>query len=101
MHGYPLAGPALLLPPGRARPQPRPPPLLVSLLCQEIDGVDVLGGGGRLEQSPDAAREVALDAADRFAGGLALGAPAGDVVADLRVTARAGDDHPVQRRVDL
>ena len=63
--------------------------------------MDVLVGGGRLEQSPDAAGEVALEAADRFAGALAFAASAGDVVARLRVTARAGDDHAVQRRVDL
>src|SRR3954454_3865434 len=66
-----------------------------------IDGVDVLDRGGRLEQSPDAAGEVALEAADRFAGALAFATPAIDVVARRRVTACAGDDHAVQRRVDL
>src|SRR4051794_27129773 len=63
-----------------------------SLLCQEIDALNVLGGG-RLKQSPDTAREVALEAADGFAGALAFVAPALDVVARRRVTARAGDDH--------
>src|SRR3954452_45997 len=74
-----------------------------SLQSQEIDcgEGDVLVREGRLEQSPDAAGEVALEAADRFAGALAFAAPALDVVARRRVTARAGDDHAVQRRVDL
>jgi hypothetical protein len=72
------------------------------LLCQEIDGVWLsCSGGGRLEQAPDAAGEVALEAADRFAGALAFAASSGDVVAGLRVTACAGDDHAVQGRVDL
>src|SRR4051794_26011408 len=56
---------------------------------------------GRLEQSPDAAGEVALEAADGFAGALALAASFGDVVAGRLVTARAGHDHAVQGRVDL
>ena len=44
---------------------------------------------GRLQESPDVAGEVALEAADRFAGGLALCAAAGDVVAGrLRQRAR-------------
>ena len=47
------------------------------------------------------AGEVTLEAADRFAGGLALSAAAGDVVAGRLMTASAGDDHAVQRRVDL
>ena len=47
------------------------------------------------------AGEVALEAADRFAGGLAFGAATGDVVARLRVAAGAGDDRPVQCGVDL
>ena len=47
------------------------------------------------------AGEVALEAADRFAGGLAFAAAAGDVVAGRRVAAGAGDDHAVKRGVDL
>src|SRR5687767_2832220 len=58
-------------------------------------------GVGWLEQAPDAAGEVALQAADRFARALALAASAGDVVAGRLVGARAGDDHAVQRGVDL
>ena len=60
-----------------------------------------MSGVGRLKQSPDVAGEVALEAADRFAGALAFGAAAGDVVAGGLVAARAGDDHAVQRGVDL
>jgi hypothetical protein len=47
------------------------------------------------------AGEVALEAADRFAGALAFAPASGDVVARLRVAAGAGDDHAVKRRVDL
>src|SRR3954451_9010620 len=54
-----------------------------------------------MEQSPHAAGEVALETAARLAGAFAFAAPALDVVARRRVTACAGDDHPVQRRVDL
>src|SRR3954447_23259903 len=74
-----------------------------SLLSQEIDcgEGDVLVGEGRLEESPDAAGEVALEAADRFAGGLVFAASTLDVVAGLGVAAGAGDDHAVKRRVDL
>src|SRR5512132_4251702 len=61
----------------------------------------VLVREGRLEGSPDVAGEVALEAADRFAGALAFGASALDVVARLWVAAGAGDDHAVQRGVDL
>ena len=39
-----------------------------------------LVGVGRLEQSPDVAGEVAFEAADRFAGGLAFGLTACDLV---------------------
>ena len=60
-----------------------------------------LGRGGRLEQVPDAAGEVALEAADGFAGALAFGAFAGDVVAGLGVAARAGDGDAVDGGVDL
>src|SRR4051794_41795836 len=56
-----------------------------SLLSQEIDDGegDVLVREGRLEESPDAAGEVAFQAADRFAGGLAFAASTLDVVACL------------------
>ena len=50
------------------------------------------GGAGRLQEVPDAAGEVALEAADRFAGALAIAASSGDVVAGRLVTAGAGDD---------
>jgi hypothetical protein len=58
-------------------------------------------GGGRLEQTPDLAGEVALEAADRFAGGLAFAASTLDAVASGLVAASARDDHAVQRGVDL
>ncbi len=54
-----------------------------------------------MEQSPDVSGEVALEAADRFAGGLAFGAAAFDVVAGWLVAAGAGDDDAVQGVVDL
>jgi len=41
-----------------------------------------------LEESPDVAGEVALEAADGFAGALACGAARGDVVLGLGVAAR-------------
>ena len=47
------------------------------------------------------AGEVALEAADRFAGALAFAAAAGDVVAGGLVAAGAGHDHAVKRSVDL
>ena len=47
------------------------------------------------------AGEVALEAADRFAGGLAFGAATGDVVLGCGVAAGAGDDDAVKRGVDL
>src|SRR3954449_8016100 len=56
---------------------------------------------GRLEESPDVAGGGALEAADGFAGGLAFGAAAGDVVLCLGVAAGAGDDDAVQCGVDL
>ena len=74
---------------------------LCRFYVKKLMGGDVLDGVGRLEQSPDAAGEVALEAADRFAGALAFAASAGDVVAGRLVAAGAGDDHAVQRRVDL
>ena len=57
--------------------------------------------GGRLEQVPDAACEVAFEAADRFAVGLAFGAFAGDVGAGFGVAAGAGDGDAVNGGVDL
>jgi hypothetical protein len=42
-------------------------------------GVAVLDRAGGLEEVPDAAGEVAFEAADGFGGGLAFGAFAGDV----------------------
>ena len=54
-----------------------------------------------MEQVPDAAGEVALEAADRFAAALAFGAASGDVVARGLVAAGAGDDDAMKRRVDL
>jgi hypothetical protein len=50
---------------------------------------------------PDAAGEVAFEAADRFAGALALGAFAVEIVAGLGVAAGAGDGDAVDRGVDL
>jgi hypothetical protein len=47
------------------------------------------------------AGEVALEAADGFAGGLAFGLAAGDVVLGCGVAAGAGDDDAVKRGVDL
>jgi hypothetical protein len=58
-------------------------------------------GGGRLEEVPDAAGEVAFEAADGFFGALAFGAFAGDVVLGLRVAAQAGDGDAMDGRVDL
>src|SRR6187549_1727666 len=58
-------------------------------------------GAGGLQEAPDAAGEVALEAADRLAGAFAFAAPALDVLACRRVAAGAGDDHAVQRGVDL
>ena len=60
-----------------------------------------MNGLGRLQESPDVAGEVALEAADGFAGGLAFAAAAGDVVLGLGVAAGAGDDDAVQCGVDL
>ena len=54
-----------------------------------------------MEESPDVAGEVALEAADRFAGALAFAAASGEVVARLCVAAGAGDDDAVKRGVDL
>ena len=56
---------------------------------------------GRLEQVPDAPREVALEAADCFLGALALRAFASDVVLRFGVAAQAGDGDAVESGVDL
>ena len=54
-------------------------------------------GGAALEEVPDAAGEVALEAADGFAGALAFGSFAVEVGAGLRVAAGAGDGDAVDR----
>jgi hypothetical protein len=54
-----------------------------------------------LEQVPDAAGEVAFEAADRLARCLAFGGLAGDVVARFGVAAGAGDRDAVNGGVDL
>ena len=54
-----------------------------------------------MEEVPDAAGEVAFEAADRFAVGLAFGGLAGDVGLCLGVAASAGDSDAVDRCVDL
>ena len=62
------------------------------------------GDGGRgvgLEEVPDAAGEVALEAADGFAAGLAFGLAAGEVGGALGVQAALGDGEAVQRAVEL
>ena len=77
--------------------------LRLLLLCQEVDG----WGGvprlrvGRAQQLPDAAGEVALEAADGVAVGLAFGLLARDVVRVSRVAAGAGDGDAVDGGVDL
>src|SRR5919202_4763963 len=84
------------------RPRHAPPvtrlPLSL-LLCQEID-LERSGRGG-LEQVPDAAGEVALEAADGLGAGLALGALARDVGLRLGVAAQACDGDAVDGGVDL
>jgi hypothetical protein len=50
---------------------------------------------------PDAAGEVALEAADGVALGLAFGLLADDVVLGLGVAAGARDGHAMDRGVDL
>src|SRR4051794_40318223 len=59
------------------------------------------GGGGRLEQVPDAAGEGSLEASDGFAVGLAFGAFAFDVGLGLGVAARAGNGDAVDGGVEL
>src|SRR3954451_11587510 len=76
--------------------------LLSLLLCQEIDGAgSCRSGRGRLEQVPDAAGEMALEAADGVAVGLAFGAFACDVGLGLGVATRACDGDAVYGGVDL
>jgi hypothetical protein len=58
-------------------------------------------GVGRLEQVPDAAGEVAFEAADRFARALAFGSLAVQVGARLGMAAGTGDGDAMDRRVDL
>src|SRR5687768_1979017 len=67
----------------------------VLLLCQErlFGGEVVFGRGGRGQESPNAAGEVALEAANGVALGLAFGLLAGDVVLRLDVAAGARDGH--------
>ena len=50
---------------------------------------------------PDAAGEVAFEAAHGFEAGLAFGAFAGEVVLGLGVAAGAGDGDAMDGRVDL
>ena len=54
-----------------------------------------------MEEVPDAACEVALEAADGFAVGLAFGGLAGEVGLGFGVAAGAGDGDAVDRGVDL
>ena len=56
---------------------------------------------GGLEEVEDVAGEVSFEAAERFAGGLAFGAFAGEVGLGRSVGAGAGDGDAVQRRVEL
>ena len=56
---------------------------------------------GWLEEVPDAAGEVAFEAADGFFGALAFGAFARDVVLGFGVTAQARDGDAVDGGVDL
>src|SRR3954454_9798983 len=90
--------------PGRRRYAPPGTPRATATrsfipVCQEID-LSCLGVG-RLEEVPEAAGEVAFEAADGFFGVLALGAFAGDVGLGLGVAAQAGDGDAVDGGVDL
>src|ERR671910_2030632 len=58
-------------------------------------------GVGRLQQAPDVADEVALEATDRFARALAFGPAPRDVVPCRWMAAGAGDDDAMKRGVDL
>src|SRR3954449_2846861 len=91
----------------------------MSLLCQlkaagravAVDRDDArwaagsVGGDGGLgvglEEVPDAAGEVALEAADGFAAGLAFGLSAGEIGGALGVQAALGDGQAMQGAVDL
>jgi hypothetical protein len=57
-------------------------------------------GGGWLEQVPVLAGEVAFEAADRLASGLALAGSTFDVVVGGLMAAGARDDDAVQRGID-
>src|SRR5215218_10387040 len=59
------------------------------------------GWGGLGEEVPEAAGEVAFEAADGFLGAFAFGAFAGDVVLGFGVAAQAGDGDAMDGRVDL
>src|SRR3954454_15429989 len=56
---------------------------------------------GWLQEVPDAAGEVAFEAADGFAGGLAFGSFAVEVGLGFGVAAGAGDRDAVDRGVEL
>src|SRR4051812_49357245 len=71
------------------------------LLCQGSDGGGVHHRGARAQELPDATGEVALEGADRFAGGLAFGLLSSEVVLGLGVTPCAGDGDAVDGGVDL
>ena len=59
------------------------------------------GGVGGVEQAPDAASEVAFEAADRFLFGLALGVSAVEVAACGGVSAGFGERDDVEGAVEL
>ena len=61
----------------------------------------LLQRSGGLEQVPDAAGEMAREAADGFSGGLAFASFAVEVGLGFGVAAGAGDRDPVQRGVEL
>src|SRR3954451_22299517 len=91
----------------------------MSLLCQvgradgsvAVDRDDVCGAGSSvggdgglgvgLEEVPDASGEVALEAADGFASGLAFGLSAGEVGRGLGIQTAPGDRQAMQRAVEL
>ena len=58
-------------------------------------------GGWWLEEFPDASGEVALEAAQRFAAGLAFGLLAREVGGGLGVETALADGEAVQRAVEL
>ena len=73
----------------------RPRPTLLALSSGD------LGAGRVLEESPDAACDVALEATSDLAGGLALRSSSGSVVAGGRVRPAAGERDDVERAVEL